>query len=103
MRYTTNDWNAGFTGTVALTNTGTTALNPWTLAWTFTGGQTVTQSWSARVTQTGSAVTATGEAWSASLPAGATVSFGFNGTHGGSNPRPAAFTLNGSACAVLVG
>jgi hypothetical protein len=28
------------------------------------------------------------------------VSFGFNGTHSGSNPRPAAFTLNGSACAI---
>ena len=99
VRYTTNDWSSGFTGTVALTNTGTTAVNPWTLSWTFAAGQTVTQSWSARVTQTGSAVTAGGESWSASLAPGATVSFGFNGSHGGSNPRPAAFTLNGATCA----
>jgi beta-glucosidase len=98
VRYTTNDWNTGFTGTVALTNTGTTAVNPWSLQWTFTGGQTVTQSWSARVTQTGATVTATGEAWSTSLAPGATISFGFNGAHSGSNPRPAAFTLNGGAC-----
>jgi beta-glucosidase len=100
VRYTTNDWNTGFTGTVALTNTGTTTVNPWSLQWTFTGGQTVTQSWSARVTQSGAAVTATGEAWSTSLAPGATISFGFNGTHSGTNPRPAAFTLNGGACTV---
>ncbi|GIM93223.1 glycoside hydrolase family 3 N-terminal domain-containing protein [Paractinoplanes toevensis] len=98
VRYTTSDWSSGFTGTVALTNTGPAALAPWTLSWTFTGGQTVTQAWSARVTQSGAVVTATGETWSASLAPGATVSFGFNGSHGGSNPRPAAFTLNGAAC-----
>jgi beta-glucosidase len=97
--YSTNDWNTGFTGTVTVTNTGTTPLNPWTLQWSFTAGQRITQAWSARVTQSGAAVTATGEAWSASLAPGASVSFGFNGTHTGSNPRPASFTLNGAACA----
>jgi beta-glucosidase len=100
VRYATNDWNSGFTGTVALTNTGTAAINPWSLQWAFTAGQTVTQSWSARITQTGATVTATGESWSASLAPGATVSFGFNGAHSGSNPRPAAFTLNGGACSI---
>jgi beta-glucosidase len=95
VRYTTNDWSSGFTGTVALTNTGTAAINPWRLTWSFTAGQTVTQSWSARVTQSGTAATAAGEAWSATLAPGATVSFGFNGSHQGGNPRPAAFTLNG--------
>ncbi|MCM4076553.1 glycoside hydrolase family 3 N-terminal domain-containing protein [Paractinoplanes hotanensis] len=98
VRYTTNDWSTGFTGTVAVTNTGTTAVSPWTLTWTFSGGQSITQAWSARVTQTGSVVTATGEAWSAALAPGATVSFGFNGSHGGSNPRPASYSLNGATC-----
>ncbi|MCY1136935.1 glycoside hydrolase family 3 C-terminal domain-containing protein [Actinoplanes sp. Pm04-4] len=98
VRYTTNDWSTGFTGTVALTNTGTTPINPWTLSWTFGAGQTVTQAWSARVTQSGSTVTATGESWSAALAPGATVSFGFNGAHSGANPRPTVFTLNGTTC-----
>jgi len=97
--FSTNDWNTGFTGTVTVTNTGTTTLNPWTLQWSFTAGQRITQAWSARVTQSGAAVTATGEAWSASLAPGASVSFGFNGTHTGSNPRPTSFTLNGATCA----
>ena len=100
VRYTTNDWSTGFTGTVAVTNTGTTAVSPWTLTWTFSGGQSITQAWSARVTQTGSVVTATGEAWSAALAPGATVSFGFNGSHGGTNPRPASYSLNGATCDV---
>ncbi len=99
VRYTTSDWSSGFTGTVALTNTGPAAITPWSLSWTFTGGQTVTQAWSARVTQSGSVVTATGEAWSTALAPGATISFGFNGAHPGSNPRPGSFSLNGVPCA----
>ncbi|MDY7090610.1 MAG: cellulose binding domain-containing protein [Actinomycetota bacterium] len=98
MNYTTNDWNTGFTGTVSVTNTGAAPVSPWTLTWTFTGGQTVTQAWSARVTQSGSAVTASGESWSSTLAPGASASFGFNGSHPGANPRPAAFALNGATC-----
>jgi cellulase/cellobiase CelA1 len=83
---------------VSVTNAGTTAVNPWSLQWTYSGGQKVTQSWSARVTQSGTAVTAVGETWNASLAPGATVTFGFSGTHTGSNPRPTSFSLNGIAC-----
>jgi beta-glucosidase len=100
VSYTTNDWSTGFTGTVSVTNTGTTTINPWSLQWSFAAGQTVTQAWSARLTQAGAVVTAVGESWSAALSPGASVSFGFNGAHQGSNPRPASFTLNGAACAV---
>jgi beta-glucosidase len=100
VTYTTSDWSNGFTGTVAVTNTGTSALSPWRLQWSFTAGQTVTQAWSAKLAESGSAVTATGETWNASLAAGASTSFGFNASHTGSNPRPSAFTLNGAPCAV---
>jgi beta-glucosidase len=98
VTYTTSDWSSGFTGTVAVTNTGTAAIGAWSLQWTFAAGQRVTQAWSAKVTQSGTAVTATGEAWNPSLAPGATATFGFNGSHTGSNPRPAAFTLNGNTC-----
>jgi beta-glucosidase len=83
---------------VSVTNTGTTAVNPWRLEWSFAAGQKITQGWSAKVTQSGAVVTATGEAWNPSLAPGATATFGFNGSHTGSNPRPAAFTVNGSTC-----
>jgi beta-glucosidase len=98
VTYTSSDWSTGFTGTVSVTNTGATALNPWSLQWTFAAGQKVSQAWSAKVTQSGTAVTATGESWNTALPAGASASFGFNGTHTGSNPRPTSFALNGVTC-----
>jgi beta-glucosidase len=98
VSYSTSDWSTGFTGSVSVTNTGTTAVNPWRLEWSFTVGQKITQGWSAKVTQSGAVVTAAGEAWNPSLAPGATATFGFNGSHTGSNPRPAAFTLNGNVC-----
>ncbi|MFI6070359.1 glycoside hydrolase family 3 N-terminal domain-containing protein [Actinoplanes sp. NPDC051343] len=98
VAWTTSDWNTGFTGNVTVTNTGTATLNPWSLQWTFTAGQTVTQGWSARVTQSGTTVTATGESWSPSLAPGASTVFGFNANRGTDNPRPSSFRLNGTPC-----
>jgi hypothetical protein len=45
-------------------------------------------------------VTAANVDWNRVLAPGASVTFGFNGTHTGTNPRPASFTLNGNACVV---
>ncbi|MEV6494764.1 glycoside hydrolase family 48 protein, partial [Actinoplanes sp. NPDC051633] len=98
ITYATNDWNNGFTANVTIHNLGD-PLTSWNLGWAFTGGQRVTQGWSATVTQTGTQVSATNAAWNGGVPTGGTVSFGFNGTHTGSNPKPAAFTLNGTTCA----
>ncbi|HEX5202846.1 MAG TPA: glycoside hydrolase family 3 N-terminal domain-containing protein [Actinoplanes sp.] len=100
VAWTTNDWGTGFSANVTVTNTGTTTLNPWSLQWTFTAGQSVIQGWSARITQSGAAVTATGESWNASLPPGASATFGFNATRGSANPAPSSFTLNGTPCTV---
>ncbi|MEU3457726.1 glycoside hydrolase family 9 protein [Micromonospora sp. NPDC006766] len=101
VEYTTSDWDTGFTANITLTNTGTTALNGWSLAFTFpNAGQKVGQGWSANYTQTGTAVTATNLSYNGTLAAGASTSFGFNGTHTGTNPKPATFTLNGTACTV---
>ncbi len=98
--YATTDWNTGFTATVSITNTGTTAINGWTLRFSFAGGQTVSQGWSATVSQSGAAVTATNLSYNGTIAPGATVSFGFNGTHNGSNPKPTAFTVNNTTCAI---
>ncbi len=99
VSYSTNDWNTGFTASVALTNTGTARLSTWSLRWTYSAGQQVTQAWSARVSQSGTAVTAAGETANPSLAPGATVTFGFNASRGATNPRPASFTLDGTTCA----
>jgi cellulase/cellobiase CelA1 len=94
-----NSWNVGFTGSVKVTNTGTTPLT-WTLGFTFPSGQQVTQGWSATWTQTGSTVSAVGLGWNATLAPGASTDIGFNGSHTGTNTNPTAFTVNGQACTV---
>lgn len=102
--YSASSWGGsnGFTGSVTITNTGASAVNGWTLAFSFTAGQRVSlPGWSAVWAQpAGSAnVTATNLDWNRTLgPNGGSTTIGFNGTHTGTNPAPTAFTLNGTAC-----
>ncbi|MGX7670987.1 glycoside hydrolase family 9 protein [Plantactinospora sp. DSM 117369] len=97
--WTGNEWSTGFSGTITITNTGTSTVQGWTLEFALTAGQRITQAWSATVTQSGTAVTATNLGYNGTLAPGASTSFGFNGISTGSNPRPTSFTLNGAACA----
>ncbi|MFC9701365.1 glycoside hydrolase family 9 protein [Streptomyces sp. NPDC056943] len=100
VTYTVNNvWSTGFTATVTVKNTGATAVDGWQLAWTYPSGQRVTSAWNATVTQDGTALSARNADWNRTIAPGATASFGVQGTHGGTNPSPAAFSLNGSACA----
>ncbi|GAA1513992.1 hypothetical protein GCM10009827_030810 [Dactylosporangium maewongense] len=95
----TNQWQGGFQGDVKVTNTGASAINGWTLTWSFANGQVVTQSWGATYAQSGAAVTWTSVSYTASIPAGGTVTFGFLSNWNGTNTAPTAFTLNGTRCA----
>lgn len=93
-----SQWSGGFKANVTITNSGD-AVNGWTLAWTYGGGQQVTSAWNATITQSGSAVTARNVGYNASLASGATDSFGFLGTtNGTTNPAPSGFALNGTVC-----
>ncbi len=40
-----NDWGAGATINVVITNTGTTAISGWTLTWSFDGNQVINNLW----------------------------------------------------------
>ena len=48
-----NDWGIGATVNVTIKNNTATAVNGWTLGWTFPGNQTITNMWSATYTQSG--------------------------------------------------
>jgi hypothetical protein len=100
VTYKANSWGTGFTADVTIANTGSTAVNGWSLKWTFAGNQVVTSAWNATVTQSGTAVTATNASYNAAIPAGGSAAFGFQATYSGTNTNPTAFTLNGSTCAV---
>ena len=92
-----SQWAGGFGATVAVTNLGD-PVSSWTLRWSFSSGQAVTQAWNATVTQSGSAVTAVDAGYNGALATGGSTSFGFNGSWVSSNPVPTGFTLNGTPC-----
>ncbi|MFE9422687.1 endo-1,4-beta-xylanase [Kitasatospora sp. NPDC006697] len=95
-----NAWNTGLTENLTITNTGTTALNSWSLAFTLPGGQTVTSAWNTAITPSSGAVTATSLSYNGTLAPGAATTVGFQATHTGNTAAPTAFTLNGTACTI---
>ncbi|GAA3954349.1 cellulose 1,4-beta-cellobiosidase [Streptomyces marokkonensis] len=94
-----NDWGSGFTAAVTVTNNGA-ATSSWSLGWTYAGNQQVSNSWNAKVSQSGAAVTAANESYNGTLSTGGSAGFGFQATYSGSNAIPATFTLNGETCNV---
>jgi O-glycosyl hydrolase len=93
-----SEWPGGFVANVTLTNTGTSAINGWTLKFTYPGDQKVTNGWSAAVTQSGETVTATNVSYDGTISPGSNVTVGWQGTWTSSDASPTAFTLNGAAC-----
>ncbi|MDO3700885.1 cellulose binding domain-containing protein [Micromonospora sp. C28SCA-DRY-2] len=98
VKYTPNSWDNGFTADVQITNTGSSAINGWTLTYALPAGQQVTSAWNATVSQSGSTVTARNLSWNGSIAPGGTASFGYQGTLSGSYSSPTSFSLNGVAC-----
>ena len=98
VAYGTNVWQGGFTSDVTVTNTGSSPVDGWKLAFTLPAGQRITSSWSANISPSSGAVTAGGMAYNASIAPGGQVSFGFQGTYGGTFTKPSGFSLNGTSC-----
>ncbi|WVK87601.1 cellulose binding domain-containing protein [Dactylosporangium sp. AC04546] len=86
--YVKNDWGSGFTAEVTVTNTGSSAISAWTVGWSFSGNQRITNSWNATVSQSGTAVTARNASYNGSIPPGGKTTFGFQASYSGSNPVP---------------
>src|SRR5690349_15060952 len=55
--YKTNDWGAGFTAELTLTNRGTDAIDGWTLTYSYAGNQKLTNGWNGTWSQSGQNVT----------------------------------------------
>ncbi|WP_425587754.1 extracellular catalytic domain type 1 short-chain-length polyhydroxyalkanoate depolymerase [Streptomyces plumbiresistens] len=94
----TNAWSTGLTGSVTLTNTGTTSVNGWQLGFTLPAGQTITNGWGATYAPSSGAVTATNVSYNGTLAPNAGVTIGYQANHTGNSAAPGAFTLNGKAC-----
>ena len=93
-----SEWGGGFVANLTIANTGTSAVNGWTLKFTFPGDQHITTAWNGTASQSGENVTVTNASYNGSIPAGGSTTTGFQGTWTSSDTVPASFTLNGTAC-----
>ncbi len=94
-----SSWPGGFGAGITITNKAATAVNGWTLTFTFPPGEAVQSGWNGTFSQTGQNVTVTNASWNGAIAAnGGTVSVGFNGTDTGQVTPPSAFFLNGTIC-----
>ncbi|MFD8910652.1 glycosyl hydrolase family 18 protein [Streptomyces sp. NPDC059575] len=91
----TQDWGTGFEGKWTVQNTGSTAINSWTIEWDFPSGTSVSSAWDADVTSSGTHWTAKNKSYNGSVAPGASISFSFNGAGSGS---PSNCKLNGGSC-----
>jgi GH18 family chitinase len=97
-----NDWGTGFTAQVVISNPTSAAVSNWSLGFTFDGK--IPEIWSAAVaSQVGTKWAVSPVAWTSTIPAGGSVTFGYNGTPGTINKIPAAFLINGTAAGGTTG
>lgn len=99
---TVSAWNTGLTSNITIANTGTTAIDGWSLVFTLPDGQAVTSGWNADYSPASGQVTARNVAHNATIAPGASVDIGFQATHTGDTAPPSSYTLSGTACAVTV-
>ncbi|NUS03053.1 MAG: endo-1,4-beta-xylanase [Nonomuraea sp.] len=85
----TSQWQGGFTAEVSVRNTGSSSINGWTVTWTFPNGQKISNLWNGDLTSSGSSATVRNAGYNGTLGAGASTSFGFQGSYTSSNGVPA--------------
>ncbi len=99
VTYTKNsEWPGGFTAQVVIANTGTTAINGWSLTFTFPGDQKVTSNFNGSFSQSGENATLTNASYNGTIAAGASITDGFQGTWTSNDTNPTSFSVNGTAC-----
>ncbi|MEL6321100.1 MAG: cellulose binding domain-containing protein, partial [Cyanobacteria bacterium J06626_14] len=91
-----NDWNHGFTGSLSITNPGTTAIDGWTIE--FEAPFEITNLWNGEiVSRNGNRYVIRNAAWNSTIQPDETISFGFNGKNSnGMTIEPTNYRLNGT-------
>ncbi|GAA1886056.1 glycoside hydrolase family 18 chitinase [Actinomadura bangladeshensis] len=90
-----SDWGTGFDGTCTITNGTGTTLNGWKLEADMPSGSSITSVWDATKSVSGDHYTFTNAGWNGTVAAGASASFGFNGSGSG---WFTSCTVNGASC-----
>lgn len=99
VRSVVRQWSDGFVAHLVVTNTGSTAVDGWTMTWRFWASQQVRGIWGAKVVDrlNNSYLRVANTSRNAVIPPGGTVSLGLVAT--GTQP-PEEITLNGGLCTV---
>ncbi|MEE1782320.1 cellulose binding domain-containing protein, partial [Streptomyces sp. SP17BM10] len=87
-----------FTANLTITDTGTTAIDGWTLGYAYTGDQTLQNGWNGTWTQTGRTVTVTNPGYAPTINPGASYTTSANFSYTATNTAPTTFTVNGTPC-----
>ncbi|HTF96308.1 MAG TPA: cellulase family glycosylhydrolase [Cellvibrio sp.] len=94
----TNDWGAGLTGEIVITNSGSSAVSGWNIGWQYATNR-ITSSWNVGLSGS-NPYTASNIGWNGNLQPGQSVSFGFQvDKRGGSAEVP---SITGSICSGTV-
>ena len=93
-----DSWGSGGVVDITIKNNSKTAVNGWTLKWTFPGNQKITNLWNGSLSQSGASVTIKNASHNVKIPPNGSVSFGFS--YNGSSGKPKSFTLNGKTCQI---
>ncbi|TQJ23105.1 endoglucanase [Micromonospora sp. A202] len=92
----TNNWGNGYQGQITVTNDTSAQITSWRVEFDLPSSSTVSQSWNAQQSTSGSRYAFTNVSWNGTLAAGASTSFGFLVNGSGT---PVNCTVNGASCA----
>ncbi|MFF4812260.1 glycosyl hydrolase family 18 protein [Micromonospora chersina] len=90
------DWGTGHEGKVTVTNGTSASVDTWRIEFDLPSGATISSFWDADVTSSGNHYVAVKKSWAGPLAAGASFSWGYNGT--GAYKAPLNCTVNGASC-----
>ncbi|MFG3298588.1 glycosyl hydrolase family 18 protein [Micromonospora chersina] len=90
------DWGTGHEAKVTVTNGTSASVDAWRIEFDLPAGTTISSFWDADVTSSGNHYVAVKKSWAGPLAAGASFSWGYNGT--GAYKAPLNCTVNGASC-----
>lgn len=91
----TSSWDGGYVGRYTITNSTSSAMPTWKVGFVLPAGSSVSSLWNGTEAASGQSYTVTPASWNATVPAGGSVSFGFEVSGTG---QPSGCTINGAAC-----
>jgi cellulose binding protein with CBM2 domain/fibronectin type III domain protein len=93
-----SDWGSGFEGKVTVNNASSAAINGWTIEFDLPSGYSIPTFWDAQHTVSGQHHTFRNPSWAPTLAAGASTTFGFNGSPGNFSGGVLNCRFNGEGC-----